>query len=78
MIQRALGLIAVVLLGVGLGRISAAEPVFPADKWSERQPAAGDVAGPGRCAAADGRTLRLVFSSNDCFSVRKATLRLKE
>ena len=41
--QRALGLIAVVLLGVGLGRLSAAEPVFPAGNWSGGQPAAGSL-----------------------------------
>ena len=46
--------------------------VFDADNWDVGP---GDSASfPPKWISADGQTLHLVFSGDDCFSVRKATL----
>jgi hypothetical protein len=50
--------------------------VFHTDQWDVGP---GETSGfPARWIGADGLTLYLVFSGDDCFSVRGATLRLRK
>ena len=66
----------------GLAIYDAPEPwgpwtvVFHTDQWDVGP---GETSGiPTKWISVDGLTLHLVFSGDDCFSVRKATLRLKQ
>jgi len=67
--------------GGGLAIFDAPEPwgpwttVFYAERWDV---AAGETASfPTKWISSDRKTLHLVFSGEDCFSVRKATLVLR-
>ena len=49
--------------------------VYHTDKWDVGPGETSSL--PPKWMSADGRTLHLLFSGDDCFSVRKATLRVK-
>ena len=66
----------------GLAVYAASHPwgpwrtIFETDDWDIGP---GESASfPSKWMSADGRTVHLVFSGNDCFSVRKGTLRLEK
>jgi CubicO group peptidase (beta-lactamase class C family) len=65
----------------GFGIYDAPEPwgpwttVYFTERWDTGPGESGTF--PTKWMAADGRTLYLVFSGNDCFSVRKATITLR-
>ncbi len=64
----------------GFGIYDAPEPwgpwtaAFFTDRWDVGPGEHGDF--PAKWMSSDGRTLHLVFSGDDCFSVRQATIRL--
>jgi hypothetical protein len=65
----------------GLAIYEAAQPwgpwrvVYETDHWDMGP---GDAASfPAKWISSDGKTLHLVFSGNDCFSVRGATLEVE-
>ena len=69
-------------VSAGLGIYDAPEPWGPwttayhADQWDVGP---GETSSfPAKWISADGLTLHLVFSGDDCFSVRRATLRLRK
>jgi len=49
--------------------------VYHTDKWDVGPGETSSL--PPKWMSADGRTVHLLFSGDDCFSVRKATLRVK-